>query len=58
VRCRYRILTIGQEGFFVPIVDEFGASPANIKLQFWLDDKTYSIFKVRLSLLRQVKRVF
>lgn len=38
------------------IVDELGASTVNISVQFWFDGKTYSIFKVRSSLMRQVKR--
>lgn len=38
------------------IVDELGASTVNIRVQFWFDGKTYSIFKVRSSLMRQVKR--
>lgn len=37
------------------IVDELGASTVNIRAQFWFDGKTYSIFKVRSSLMRQVK---
>lgn len=40
----------------VAIVDELGASTVNIRVQFWFDGRTYSIFKVRSSLLRQVKR--
>jgi len=38
------------------IVDELGASTVNIRVQFWFDGKAYSIFKVRSSLMRQVKR--
>ena len=38
------------------IVDELGASTVNIRVQFWFDGKIYSIFKVRPSLMRQVKR--
>ena len=38
------------------IVDELGASTVNIRVQFWFDGQIYSIFKVRSSLMRQVKR--
>ncbi|MFN3845513.1 MAG: mechanosensitive ion channel domain-containing protein [Paracoccaceae bacterium] len=38
------------------IVDELGPSTVNIRVQFWCDGKSYSIFKVRSALLRQVKR--
>lgn len=38
------------------IVDELGPSTVNIRVQFWFDGKSYSIFKVRSSLMRQVKR--
>jgi small conductance mechanosensitive channel len=38
------------------IVDELGPSTVNIRVQFWFDGKAYSIFKVRSSLMRQVKR--
>jgi small-conductance mechanosensitive channel len=38
------------------IVQELGASTVNISVQFWFDGKTYSIFKVRSSVMRQVKR--
>ncbi len=38
------------------IVQELGASTVNINVQFWFDGKEYSIFKVRSSLMRQVKR--
>ena len=38
------------------IVDELGASTINIRVQFWFDGQTYSLFKVRSSLMRQVKR--
>ncbi|TGD42254.1 BON domain-containing protein [Pseudotabrizicola sediminis] len=38
------------------IVDELGPSTVNIKVQFWFDGKSYSLFKVRSSLMRQVKR--
>lgn len=40
----------------VAIVDELGPSTVNIRVQFWFDGKSYSIFKVRSSLMRQVKR--
>ena len=38
------------------IVDELGPSTVNLKVQFWFDGKSYSLFKVRSSLMRQVKR--
>lgn len=38
------------------IVNELGAATVNIRAQFWLDGRTYSIFKVRSALIRQVKR--
>lgn len=38
------------------IVDELGPSTVNIRVQFWFDGTSYSIFKVRSSLMRQVKR--
>ena len=38
------------------IVDELGPSTVNIRVQFWFDGKSYSLFKVRSSLMRQVKR--
>ena len=38
------------------IVDELGPATVNIRVQFWFDGKSYSIFKVRSSLMRQVKR--
>ncbi len=37
------------------VVDELGPSTVNIRVQFWFDGKSYSIFKVRSSLMRQVK---
>ncbi|MCA1791058.1 MAG: mechanosensitive ion channel, partial [Thioalkalivibrio sp.] len=37
------------------IVDELGSSTVNIRVQFWFDGKSHSIFKVRSSLMRQVK---
>jgi len=37
------------------IVDELGPSTVNIRVQFWFDGKSYSIFRVRSSLMRQVK---
>lgn len=39
----------------VAIVDELGPSTVNIRVQFWFDGKSYSLFKVRSSLMRQVK---
>ena len=38
------------------IVDELSPSTVNIRVQFWFDGKSYSIFKLRSSLMRQVKR--
>ncbi|MEF2549522.1 mechanosensitive ion channel family protein [Aurantimonas sp. E1-2-R+4] len=38
------------------LVDELGSSTVNIRVQFWFDGRSYSIFKVRSSLMRQVKR--
>lgn len=38
------------------LVDELGASTVNIRVQFWFDGKSYSVFKVRSALMRQVKR--
>ncbi|MCF3974698.1 mechanosensitive ion channel family protein [Paracoccus salsus] len=38
------------------IVDELGPSTVNIRVQFWFDGRTYSIVKLRSSLMRQVKR--
>ncbi|WP_209428502.1 mechanosensitive ion channel family protein, partial [Pararhodobacter sp. SW119] len=38
------------------IVDELGPATVTIRVQFWFDGKSYSIFKVRSSLMRQVKR--
>ena len=40
----------------VALVDELGASTVNIRVQFWFDGKSYSVFKLRSSLMRQVKR--
>jgi len=40
----------------VAIVDELGPTAVSIKVQFWFDGQSYSIFKVRSSLMRQVKR--
>lgn len=37
------------------IVDELGPSTVNMRVLFWIDGKSYSIFKVRSSLMRQVK---
>lgn len=39
------------------IVDELGPSTVNIKVHFWIDGKTHSIFSVRSSVMRQIKRV-
>ncbi len=38
------------------LVDALGASTVDIKVQFWFDGKSYSGFKVRSALMRQVKR--
>ncbi|MEX1235834.1 MAG: mechanosensitive ion channel family protein [Roseovarius sp.] len=38
------------------LVDELGPSAVNIRVQFWFDGKSYSIFKVRSALMRQVKQ--
>lgn len=38
------------------LVDELGPSSVNLRVQFWFDGRSYSIFKVRSSLMRQVKR--
>lgn len=38
------------------IVHELGPSTVDIRVQFWFDGTRYSIFKVRSSLMRQVKR--
>ncbi|WP_138936250.1 mechanosensitive ion channel family protein [Roseovarius arcticus] len=38
------------------LVDELGASTVDIRVQFWFDGKSYSIFKVRSALMRQVKQ--
>lgn len=38
------------------LVDELGASKVTIRVQFWFDGRSYSIFKVRSALMRQVKR--
>lgn len=38
------------------LVDELGSSTVNIRVQFWFDGKSYSIFKLRSALMRQVKR--
>ena len=37
------------------IVDELGPTTVNIRVQFWLDGKIHSIFRVRSSVMRQVK---
>ncbi len=38
------------------LVDELGSSTVNIRVQFWFDGRSYSVFKVRSALMRQVKR--
>ncbi|WP_457939308.1 mechanosensitive ion channel domain-containing protein [Mesorhizobium sp. 10J20-29] len=38
------------------LVDELGSSTVGIRVQFWFDGRSYSIFKVRSALMRQVKR--
>lgn len=38
------------------LVDELGSSTVSIRVQFWFDGKSYSIFKVRSAIMRQVKR--
>ena len=38
------------------LVDELGPSTVNIRVQFWFDGRSYSVFKVRSALMRQVKR--
>ena len=38
------------------LVDELGPSTVNIRVQYWFDGKSYSIFKVRSAIMRQVKR--
>jgi small conductance mechanosensitive channel len=38
------------------IVDELGASSINIRVLFWFDGKSNSIFRLRSSVMRQVKR--
>lgn len=38
------------------IVDQLGPSTVDIRAQFWFDGKSYSLFKVRSSVMRQVKR--
>ncbi|MFX0541103.1 mechanosensitive ion channel domain-containing protein [Roseovarius sp. S4756] len=37
------------------LVDELGASTVDLKVQYWIDARAYSIFKVRSALMRQVK---
>lgn len=39
----------------VAIVEELGPSTVDIKVLFWFDGKSYSIFRVRSSVMRQVK---
>lgn len=38
------------------LVDELGSSTVTIRVQFWFDGRSYSIFKVRSALMRQIKR--
>lgn len=38
------------------IVHELGPSTVDIRVQFWFDGEAYSLFKVRSSVMRQVKR--
>ncbi len=38
------------------LVDELGSSTVNIRVRFWFDGRSYSVFKVRSALMRQVKR--
>ena len=38
------------------LVDELGPSSVILRVQFWFDGRSYSVFKVRSSLMRQVKR--
>jgi small-conductance mechanosensitive channel len=38
------------------LVDDLGSSTVSIRVQFWFDGRSYSIFKVRSALMRQVKR--
>ena len=38
------------------LVDELGPSSVVLRVQFWFDGRSYSIFKVRSSVMRQVKR--
>ena len=38
------------------LVDELGPSTVNIRVQFWFDGRSYSVFKIRSALMRQVKR--
>ncbi len=40
----------------VALVDELGPSTVDLKVQFWFDGRSYSVFKLRSSLMRQVKR--
>lgn len=37
------------------LVDELGPSTVDIRVHFWFDGRSYSVFKVRSSLMRQVK---
>ena len=38
------------------LVDELGPATVNLRVQFWFDGSSYSVFKVRSSLMRLVKR--
>ena len=38
------------------LVDELGPATVNLRVQFWFDGSSYSVFKVRSSLMHQVKR--
>lgn len=40
----------------IALVDELGSSTVTIRVQFWFDGGSYSIYKVRSALMRQVKR--
>ncbi len=38
------------------LVDELGSSTVNMRVQFWFNGRSYSLFKIRSALMRQVKR--
>ncbi len=38
------------------LVDQLGSSTVDVRVQFWFDGKSFSIFKVRSALMRQVKQ--